>query len=266
MLFLTSGKARILSGRAGGSAITSPRSSGVINCQRSQWPGYLRDHRTPLISVKGSGTEVRGGNISIFGGSTWTLDLRSLESGAIVASRDITLSVGSAGTLDLRENNTKIFQVGGLVRVYADNVHLDPGVTLNDLVDGKVQRYPSRTLGDVSATGPGQATVLRGTTQAFNLSLFNNGPIKETYNLSWTDTAGWNLGALPAIITISGLDSLDLTLNLTPPASANLGQINVITVTARSVADPNRVAVIRFEVRVETRSSYLPVIIKNETP
>ena len=50
-----------------------------------------------LIDLSGSNTEVVGGDIRIYGGQEWILDLRSLKTTAISATGSITLSTGAGG-------------------------------------------------------------------------------------------------------------------------------------------------------------------------
>jgi hypothetical protein len=204
-----------------------------------------------------------GGDITIFGGPDWTLDLRSLTPGALEASRNIILSVGNQGVVDLRGNDSQIIWAN-MITIETNHLLLDPGITLPELISGTVRSRPGRIRGDASGAGPGQASTAAGTSLPLSLTLSNNGPLRERYRLSWTGPTGWNLAGLPATVGIEGLEALDLSLNIVPPATAKVG-IHVITVTAWSLVDPSRVAVIRFEVKVEAQT-YLPMIVKKRNP
>lgn len=74
-------------------------------------------------------------NIVLFGGDDWTMDLRKLSPNAIEAEQNIILAVGENSTIDLRGVTGKVFVAKEKVTIYADNVLLETGVSLQDLVD-----------------------------------------------------------------------------------------------------------------------------------
>ncbi len=212
------------------------------------------------ISLAGKGAQVRGGNIIIFGGNGWTLDLSNMEGAAISATGGISLAVGSGGVVDLRGNADQVLQAGGQVMIASDNVSLDEGASLSDVAGPNAVTGPSQLLRDVSVTGPGQATVQPGATLSITLTVLNGGPESDTYTLSHSDSAGWSL-TLPGSVTIDMLDMSDQTLTVTPPMTAMPGTTDIITITATSQADPKVVAVKRVEVSLGAEV-YLPLIRK----
>ncbi len=86
-------------------------------------------------------------DVVIFGGDNWKLVLNDLRDDAIVAGRDIIIAVGDGGTVDLRGNTSKVFKAGGKVAIYADNVLLDQGVQLEDIIQAsEIVRGPNKII------------------------------------------------------------------------------------------------------------------------
>ncbi len=214
------------------------------------------------ISLAGRGTEVRGGNVVVFGGNGWVLDLSGMSRAAISATGHVTLAVGTGGVVDLRGNTSQVLKAGGQVMIASDVISLEAGIALSDVVGTNFVTGASQILYNVSLVGPGRASGRPGLALPLHLTILNGGPEPDTYTLSRSDLAGWSLGALPPSVTVEGLDLSDLTLNVTPPTTATLGALDVITVMATSQADPNVVAVVEVEVSVEA-GIYLPLIRKD---
>lgn len=220
-----------------------------------------------VISLAGNGTEVRGRDVVIFGGNNWNLDLRNLNGAAISATGDITLAVGNGGVVDLRGNNSQVLQAGGKVMIAANTISLNPSTSLSNVAGANVQTSSSRILSDVSLIGPGQMMGQPGVTLPINLTVLNGGPLQNTYLFSRSDSANWSLGALPSSVVIGGLNLRDLTLNVTIPLTATSGEVNVITIRATALNDPNLVTVMQVEVGVEAEGKevYLPIVTKNQS-
>ncbi len=219
------------------------------------------------ISLSGSETRVGGGNVTIFGGDGWVLDLSDMDGASITATHGITLAVGSGGVVDLTGNLTQVLQAGDGVFIASDDIQLDPGVNLSDVAGANVTTGPSQILYDVSLAGPGSATAEAGTPLPLTLTVLNGGPVTDTYTLSVSDTAGWGLD-LAASTQVEGIDMRDLTLTVTPPSSADTGDANVITVRASSQADGNVEAVTEIYVTVDSKIThvYLPLVLRNYFP
>ncbi|RKZ77646.1 MAG: hypothetical protein DRR19_27620, partial [Candidatus Parabeggiatoa sp. nov. 1] len=203
-----------------------------------------------VISLANANTKVRGGNAKIFGGKDWILDLRNMSGVVIDATDNVTLAVGENGVIDLRGNNGPIIKAGGIVQLFADIILLDDGVKLSALIQATdIVLGPNKILRDVSLTGAGKKIGEPEIVLPVRLTLANNGPEKDTYTLSVTDTAGWTLGELPSTIEIDGLEFIDLVLDVTLPTTR--GATNVITVTAISQADPDIKSVAKVHASVK---------------
>jgi hypothetical protein len=220
-----------------------------------------------VISLAGVNTKVRGGNIDIYGGNDWTLDLRNMSGVVIDATGNVTLAVGENSVIDLRGSTGKVIKADGEVRIFSDVILLDDGVELSDLIQATdIVLGPNKILRDVSLTGTGKKIGEPEIVLPVRLTLANNGPEKDTYTLSVTDTAGWTLNGLPSSVEMEGLDSIDLVLNVTLPASR--GATDVITVTAISQADPDikSVAKVHASVKDMTYTVYGSILNKSGQP
>ncbi|RKZ74330.1 MAG: hypothetical protein DRR19_30190 [Candidatus Parabeggiatoa sp. nov. 1] len=205
----------------------------------------------PDIMIFGQGTHFEAEeDIVIYGGDNWQLKLNNLSDNAIVAGRNIILAVGNGGTIDLRNNNgtSKIFNAGGKVEIYADNVLLDQGVQLEDLIQAsEIVRGPNKIIYRVilnaqDVQGEAKETV------PIELKVSNAGPKEDTYTLSVVSENGTTISGLPSSITVEGLKHKKLHLNTT--LSENQGVTDLLTVTATSQADPTVVATTKIIVNV----------------
>jgi hypothetical protein len=218
-----------------------------------------------IISLSGGEARVSGEDVVIFGGDDWVLDLSNMAGASVTATHDITLAVGSGGAVDLRGNTSQVLQAGGRVFIASDVISLEVGVDLADVVGTNVTTDPSQILYDFSLAGPGYTTGQPGVTLPVVLTLLNGGPMTDTYTLSRSDSAGWDLGALSSPITVGGIDGKDLAMNVTPPSDAEVGDTDVITITATSQADADLVAVAVVQVAVGAKETrvHLPLTMHN---
>ena len=193
----------------------------------------------PDIMLAGSNMRIEDSKeVVIFGGEGWRLDLSNLSTNAITATETITLAVGQGGVINLRDNASTIFQAGVKVVIYADTILLDDGITLENLIDApNIEVHPSAILYEVALSGTGALTGNTNTTIPVEIRVINVGPASDTYTLSVTDSAGWQLEPLPNTITVDGLSTTELSFNVTIPA--NYDAKDTITVTAVSQADPS---------------------------
>jgi subtilisin family serine protease len=202
-----------------------------------------------IISLAGAGTKVEGGDITIFGGKDFVLDLSNMEPGAISAEGNITLAVGNDGAIDLRGITGNVLKAGGEIKIFADKIWLDEGIELEEVMEATtIVVEPAKILYEVSVTGPGTLLGQPGETLPIKITVANSGPEVDTYTLSVSDSAGWSLGTLPATIMVEGLESSDLEFNVTLPSE--VGEQDVITVTATSTADPTKIATTEIDVIV----------------
>ena len=206
----------------------------------------------PNAITLGSETQLEAQeDIQIFGGDDWVLDLRHLSPGAISTSGNITLAVGPGGTIDLRGNTDKVFQTGGQFTVFTDTpILLEPGVTLADLVESQEPPLtnPSQIFYLVVLTGPEALLGAPQTTLPIELELVNGSPKVDVYDLTVSDSAGWNLTALPSPIPVEALGHETLRLNVTLPATD--GEKDTITITATSRMKPTVASSIELTVEV----------------
>ncbi len=202
-----------------------------------------------VIDLSGASTIIKGGDIAIYGGNDWTLDLSNLSGTVITATGDITLAVGEGGLINMRGSTDTILQAGGQVQIFADEILLDEDVALSDIIQATdIVVGPSKILREVSVTGAGKLSAEPEVTLPVSLTLSNNGPEADTYTLSVTDSAGWTLGLLPSTIEVKELDTVDLVLDVTLPTTR--GATNVITVTATSQADSEVKATAKVQIAV----------------
>lgn len=203
----------------------------------------------PTVSFMGSDTTlIAEQDVVIFGGDGWLLELRDLNPEAITAGNKIILATGSGGTIDLRGNNANIFKAGVQVEIYTDNLLLDDGVTIEDLVDAPdgVIVGPARIIYHAVITGSSQLTGNPNETLSVRLDLRNGGPEVDTYTLAVSSENAWTVNGLPTTLTIDGLGQSEIALNVALPAEGN----DTITVTATSQADPTVVATTEIRINV----------------
>jgi Leucine-rich repeat (LRR) protein len=221
---------------------------GGINCSQNGLPGNVFIEPS-VISLAGASTKIEGGNVTIFGGNDWVLDLSNVGATVIKATGNITLAVGEGGIINLKNNRGFILEAGGQVNLFSDTILLDDGVGLSDLIKAaSIHEGASKILYDVSLIGSGKHTGDPGTSLPISLSLVNGGPETDTYTLQVTDPKGWILGQLASPLEVKALDTQELSLEVALPNEP--GEINTITVTALSQTDAKVKAVAEIQVAV----------------
>jgi len=218
------------------------------NCDIGGRDGWVKIDPN-VMKLSGANTKIEGGDIIIYGGKDWILDLSGLNQTAISATGDITLAVGEGGLIDLRNNNHLVIETEGQVNIFSDTIALDEHVTLSDLIQARdIVVGPHKIIYDVSLSGIGYLVGQPETTVTTTLSLANDGPETDTYRLEVTDSADWLLNPLPPFIEIKGLGIVELAIEVTLPAT--LGATDIITVTATSQTDPTVTATQEVQVMV----------------
>ena len=221
---------------------------GSTNCSSSGTDGFVQIEPS-IIDLSGAQTHVSGGNISIFGGRDWILNLRNTAGKLLEATGDITLATGPGGIIDLRDNHIVLLKAAGQVNLFADTIRLDEGVTLADLIDAKaIVVGPNKILQNVAIVGGGSMFAQPQTIVPLTFTLSNNGPQADTYLLKVTDLAGWPLSFTEQQLSVAGLTQLIATPQVTLPQE--VGTTNVITMTAISQTDPNIKATAQTQVIV----------------
>jgi Leucine-rich repeat (LRR) protein len=239
---------------------------GGTNCipsgGRNGDDGWIRIEPN-LIDLSSAATQVSGGDVAIYGGENFLLDLSNLSGTVITATGDITLAVGKGGVIDLSGSTGTILQTEGQVQLFADTIVLDEDVLLADLIQATdIVVGPNKILREVSLTGAGKVIGEPEVALPVNLTLANNGTESDNYTLSVTDTAGWTLTGLPSTVELDGLNSIDLVLNVTLPATR--GATDVITLTATSAADAEVKATTSLYVAVAELTYTLSGTIQNQ--
>ncbi len=209
--------------------------------------GFVRIE--PSVISLGANASVDGGEVTIFGGNDWTLDLSNANGVLVRATESITLQVGEGSVVNLSGNTVPVLQTDGEVKIYSDNILLDDGVQLSDVIKAsKITVESAKILRAVSLTGANKLAGVPNTTLALRVNLANGGPTTDTYSLSVSDTAGWQLSAIEPSIEVEGIDSIDLALSITVPDA--LGTTNVVTVTATSQSDSSVTASTQVSIEV----------------
>lgn len=188
--------------------------------------------------------------VVIYGPEDATIDLRELSEGAISAQTTITIAAGKNGTVDLRGLNSKVFKAGTLLEVFADNLLLDAGVTLENLADAPtITTAPSKTIYKASWSSHGSVIGNEANaTLPVTLTLNNESAGEDTYAISVSDPAGRVVGTLPSTVTAKYMERSKLTFDVTLPATR--GTTEVVTITATSQNDPTVKAVTELQVGV----------------
>jgi len=106
----------------------------------------------------------------------------------------------------------------------------DPTVSDNDNCVAHAYLGP-----DVSVSiSPEEAQGAPGGTVTFTVTITNEGNVTDTYTLSKSDTAGWTLDLPSSSGSLAPGASVDKTLTVTIPATAENGDSTTVTVTATS--------------------------------
>lgn len=176
-------------------------------------------------------------HVYIYGPADAEIDLTKLSPNSVQAFKTITLSVGENGTIDLRGLSDKVFQAAEKVEVYADEVLLDEGVTLEDLADApEVTVNPSKILRFVDWYYQSQAKGEPGSILPVQLTLLNSGTDKDSYTIEAQDSKGWLLPPYPTEVSAYGLQRSELFVNVKLPANGH--EETELVVTATSKSDP----------------------------
>jgi uncharacterized repeat protein (TIGR01451 family) len=139
------------------------------------------------------------------------------------------------------------------VRIFADEVLLDEGMSLETLINApNIVQGPAKILYNAAWSGVGYLEDDPGVTLVIPLTLFNGGPVQDTYAINVSDSAGWKLGDLPETVRVNGLRRTELELLVTLPNTH--GAQNVVTVTATSQSDSSVVASQDIQIGVMPKS------------
>jgi len=206
----------------------------------------------PVTITASKGFRIKNASeVMIFGDEGSKIILDDLSADAISSEGDIILAVGEGGTIDLGNNTAQIFNSAtGNVKIHADadKVILNDNITIQELANVPVEQKQAKILYAVTLSGTGVVKSMPNSLVTITVRVQNSGPTTDTYTLSVTDSEGWQLGALPNTVTVDGLKSKELTLNVTLPNTQ--GAVNTITVKATSQADSSVIATTKTQVAV----------------
>jgi hypothetical protein len=216
-----------------------------------------------------SEANVEGGDITISAGYSWTIDLSAMNGSMISASSAMTLAVGTGGVIDLSNNDNVVLQARESVAIFSDKIRFD--TTLTDVVSAPILVTNSaRILRDVSIAAP-EVTIARpGSMITIQLTILNNAPEEDSYDLTVTDSDNWTLNEFPTSISVEGLGSSSdnaqpLQLLVTSPDNASYGKTDTITIAVTSQSDPTVQSIQEIQVRVEFPIIYLPLVTRERT-
>lgn len=225
----------------GGSFATG---KGGINCSINGKDGRFNAD-PPVLNIAGANVKIEGGDVQIYGGEGWQLNLTDMKD-TIKATGDITIAVGAGGSVDLTGISGTAFDAGGQVNIFADNIALDDGVVLNDIVKAQnIVVGPSKVLRDIAVAAPSKLSGEPGDVLPVAITLSNGSSLEDTVTLNIVDSSGWKISAVssPAkvdangnvSVTIPALKSVDVEFTVT--LAPTVGDSNVVTVIATSQAD-----------------------------
>lgn len=204
--------------------------------------------------------------IVIFGGAgDWAIDLSDLSEGAMTAEKTITLAVGEGSKIILPETQGKVFEAGEKLEIFADHFELN-GLPL-DVQSAKaafeaiantpqVIINPSKILYHVDVFHADYLVGEPGETIPVKVKFSNGGPTTDTYDISVTNSAGWELNAESFTMTINSMRHGVIEFKLKLPET--YGAETVVTVTATSQHDPSVQAVADIYVNVKDEEIITP--------
>ncbi|WP_353572273.1 VWA domain-containing protein [Candidatus Albibeggiatoa sp. nov. BB20] len=209
---------------------------------------YIRYEPT-ILTVDETTRLTNANTIYIYAGDDAEVDLRRLAPNAVQAHKNIVLSVGENSTIDLRGVSNKVFQAAEKVEVYADNILLDDGVTMEDLADApEVTVSPSKILYFADLHYQAQAKSQASSVLPVQVTILNNGPKADTYTIAAQDGKSWLSPTYPTEINVNGLRRSDVIFNLGLPGLTNEQSELTVTVTSQSDPTVKKQAIIRVGV------------------
>ncbi|GBC59636.1 hypothetical protein DENIS_0575 [Desulfonema ishimotonii] len=180
--------------------------------------------------------------IEIYTGDNGDIDLTQLGEGAITAAKTITIAAGEGGKVNLRGLSSKVFQAGEKIKIYADEILLDEGVTIGDLADApEITVSEGKLLCRVSLSAESLIRGNAGETVSVPFKVINAGTESDSYTFVVKDENGTELATLPPQ-TVKGREFRDLNISITLPA--DVGDTFEFTIEAVSQNDPSANAII----------------------
>ncbi len=218
----------------------------------------------PSIAMTGSNARWHSDTIKIYGGENWTLDLRQLSEGAMVAADTITIGVGKCSVIDLRGTAKGAIQ-GRTVEIFADTILLDERVRLSEIISSpNLQVRPPKILYDFLIKIPKR--LVRGPSEEiafFDLFVLNNSPVEDAYTLKVTDAKGHELNVHAyQTFKVDALNKTSLALNVMLPSL--VGASENLTLTITSHGDPDLVRQANMRIVSSEASEEVPTDSDND--
>ncbi|HEW98619.1 MAG TPA: DUF11 domain-containing protein [Beggiatoa sp.] len=139
---------------------------------------------------------------------------------------------GEGGSIDLRGISGKIFKAAEKVEIFADNIQLDAGVDINDLIEApEVVVEKGKLIYHVQLSSDRQIVGEPSSTVTIPINVFNASPKDDSYTFTVTDSEGWTLGTIAEVV-VKGLQQATVKLDVTLPSER--AATNEITITATS--------------------------------
>ncbi|MFK5968567.1 MAG: choice-of-anchor D domain-containing protein [Candidatus Marithrix sp.] len=199
-----------------------------------------------ILNLNGANVTIEGGDVKIYGGEGWQLNLSNMEN-TITASGDITIAVGEGGTIDLTGASGTALQAGGNINIFADNVKLDDGQSLADIVEagGEIISGPAKILRDVNLSAPGRLSGEPGDVLPIVVTISNGSAEADIFAVTVTDSSGWAIEDMSGvdadgIVTVAALQSVDIAFNVI--LSPEIDATDVISIVAISQSDMDAIA------------------------
>ncbi len=199
-----------------------------------------------ILNLNGANVTIEGGDIKIYGGEGWQLNLSNMED-TIKASGDITIAVGKGGTIDLTGASGTALQAGGNVNIFADNVKLDDGQSLEDIVEagGNIISGPAKILRDVNLSAPGRLSGEPGDVLPITVTISNGSAEADIFAITLTDSAGWNIEDMVGVdsdglVTVAALQSVEISFNVV--LNSEINATDVISIVAISQSEMDIIA------------------------
>ena len=207
-----------------------------------------------ILNLNGANVTIEGGDVKIYGGEGWQLNLSNMED-TIKASGDITIAVGEGGTIDLTGASGTALQAGGNVNIFADNVKLDDGKSLEDIIEagGNIVSGPAKILRDVNLSVPGKLSGEPGDVLPISVTISNGSAEADTFAVTVTDAAGWTIEDMSGVdtaglVTVAALQSVEISFNVV--LNSEINAIDVVTIVAISQSEMDTIAEAQVQLAV----------------
>jgi len=152
-----------------------------------------------------------------------------------VSPSSLTLAAGASGTSTLSVTVPSGVSGGSSVGIAVTATsRADPTLSASASCIARIAVVP----GVMVSISPSEDSGSPGAKLRYTVTVANTGNVVDTYDLTVTDNAGWNLELSSSTLTISMGGSEEIVLNVTIPGNAALGTVDDIIITATSQVDP----------------------------